>query len=83
MPTWNHQFSRSIHSAKSLEDQEDHAREVGTEMYDGTVEYTTSARAAAATAFGGPDRKTLYVTAGKTLYRVPVNVAGYSILGRK
>lgn len=31
-------------------------------------------------AFGGPDRKTLYVTAGKTLYRVPVTVAGYSIL---
>ena len=27
-------------------------------------------------AFGGPDRKTLYVTAGKTLYRFPVNVAG-------
>jgi gluconolactonase len=27
-------------------------------------------------AFGGPDRKTLYVTAGKTLYRIPVNVAG-------
>lgn len=26
--------------------------------------------------FGGQDRKTLYVTAGKTLYRVPVNVAG-------
>jgi gluconolactonase len=31
-------------------------------------------------AFGGPDLKTLYVTAGKTLYRVPVNVAGYSVL---
>jgi gluconolactonase len=27
-------------------------------------------------AFGGPDLKTLYVTAGKTLYRFPVNVAG-------
>ncbi len=27
-------------------------------------------------AFGGPHRKTLYVTAGKTLYEVPVNVAG-------
>jgi gluconolactonase len=27
-------------------------------------------------AFGGPDRKTLYVTAGKTLYRFPVKVAG-------
>ncbi len=30
-------------------------------------------------AFGGPDRKTLYVTAGKTLYRMPVNVAGYAV----
>jgi gluconolactonase len=27
-------------------------------------------------AFGGADRKTLYVTAGKTLYKFPVNVAG-------
>lgn len=27
-------------------------------------------------AFGGPDRKTLYVTAGKTLFRVRVDVAG-------
>jgi gluconolactonase len=27
-------------------------------------------------AFGGPDRKTLYVTAGKTLYKFPVTVAG-------
>lgn len=27
-------------------------------------------------AFGGPDRQTLYVTAGKTVYRVRVNVAG-------
>jgi gluconolactonase len=30
-------------------------------------------------AFGGPDRKTLYVTAGKTLYQVPVRVAGYAV----
>jgi gluconolactonase len=30
-------------------------------------------------AFGGPQRKTLYVTAGKTLYRVPVNVSGHAI----
>jgi gluconolactonase len=30
-------------------------------------------------AFGGPDRKTLYVTAGKTLYKVPVNVPGYAL----
>jgi gluconolactonase len=27
-------------------------------------------------AFGGPDRKTLYVTAGKTLYKLEVNVPG-------
>ncbi len=27
-------------------------------------------------AFGGPDSKTLYVTAGKTLFRVPVDIAG-------
>jgi gluconolactonase len=27
-------------------------------------------------AFGGPDRKTLYVTAGKTLYEFPVKVSG-------
>jgi gluconolactonase len=30
-------------------------------------------------AFGGPERKTLYVTAGKTLYRFPVNVSGYAV----
>lgn len=30
------------------------------------------------TAFGGPDMKTLYVTAGKTLYRVRTDVAGLS-----
>jgi gluconolactonase len=30
-------------------------------------------------AFGGPDRKTLYVTSGKTLYRIPVNIAGYAL----
>ena len=30
-------------------------------------------------AFGGPDRKTLYVTAGKTLYRMPAQVAGYAL----
>jgi gluconolactonase len=29
--------------------------------------------------FGGPERKTLYVTAGKTLYRVPVSVSGYAL----
>jgi gluconolactonase len=28
------------------------------------------------TAFGGPDMKTLYVTAGKTLYRIRMDVAG-------
>ncbi len=30
-------------------------------------------------AFGGADRKTLYVTAGKTLYCIPVEVAGYAL----
>ncbi|HLJ96632.1 MAG TPA: SMP-30/gluconolactonase/LRE family protein [Gemmataceae bacterium] len=30
-------------------------------------------------AFGGPERKTLYVTAGKTVYRFPVNVSGYAV----
>jgi gluconolactonase len=30
-------------------------------------------------AFGGPQRKTLYVTAGKTVYRFPVNVSGYAV----
>lgn len=30
-------------------------------------------------AFGGPERKTLYITAGKTLYKVPVNVSGYAL----
>lgn len=30
-------------------------------------------------AFGGPDRQTLYVTAGKTLYQVRVSVPGYAL----
>jgi gluconolactonase len=30
-------------------------------------------------AFGGRDRKTLYVTAGKTLYRFPVKVSGHAV----
>ena len=30
-------------------------------------------------AFGGPDKKTLYVTAGKTLFKIPTAVAGYSL----
>jgi gluconolactonase len=30
-------------------------------------------------AFGGPDRKTLYVTAGKTVYRIPTQVSGYAL----
>jgi gluconolactonase len=30
-------------------------------------------------AFGGPERKTLYVTAGRTVYRLPVNVSGYAV----
>jgi gluconolactonase len=30
-------------------------------------------------AFGGPDRKTLYVTAGKSIYKVPLAVSGWAI----
>jgi gluconolactonase len=30
-------------------------------------------------AFGGPDRKTLYVTAGKTIFKVPLAVSGYAL----
>jgi len=30
-------------------------------------------------AFGGPDKKTLYVTAGKMLYKIPTAVSGYSL----
>jgi gluconolactonase len=30
-------------------------------------------------AFGGPGRQTLYVTAGKTVYKVPLTVSGYAI----
>lgn len=33
-------------------------------------------------AFGGRDHKTLYVTAGKTLYSLPVNVKGYALYPR-
>ncbi|CAN5870556.1 SMP-30/gluconolactonase/LRE family protein [soil metagenome] len=29
--------------------------------------------------FGGPDRRTLYVTAGRTVYKIPVAVEGYSL----
>ena len=29
--------------------------------------------------FGGPDRKTLYVTSGKTIFKVPMAVAGYAL----
>jgi gluconolactonase len=28
------------------------------------------------TAFGGPDYKTLYITAGKTLFQIPNPIAG-------
>jgi gluconolactonase len=28
------------------------------------------------TAFGGPDRKTVYITAGKTLFSIPNDIAG-------
>lgn len=30
-------------------------------------------------AFGGPERKTLYVTAGKTLFTIQTEVAGYAL----
>ncbi|MFO0954177.1 MAG: SMP-30/gluconolactonase/LRE family protein, partial [Isosphaeraceae bacterium] len=30
-------------------------------------------------AFGGPDRKTVHVTAGKSIFRIPVGVAGYAL----
>ena len=30
-------------------------------------------------AFGGPGRKTLYVTAGKTVYKVPLALSGYAL----
>ncbi len=30
-------------------------------------------------AFGGPDRKTLYVTSGKAIFKIPVNVSGYAL----
>lgn len=33
-------------------------------------------------AFGGPEKKTLYVTAGKTLYKIPTAVSGYSLFPR-
>ncbi len=29
--------------------------------------------------FAGPDKKTLYITAGKSLYRIKVNVSGWSV----
>ena len=30
-------------------------------------------------AFGGPDRKTLYVTSGNTIFQVPLSVPGYAL----
>ena len=30
-------------------------------------------------AFGGPGRRTLFVTAGKSIYRVPLAVSGYAL----
>jgi gluconolactonase len=29
--------------------------------------------------FGGPDRKTLYITAGKSLYRIETTMKGYHV----
>jgi gluconolactonase len=34
-------------------------------------------------AFGGPGRKTLYVTSGKTVYKVPLAVSGYALYPQK
>ena len=31
-------------------------------------------------AFGGPERKNLYVTSGKTIFKIPLAVAGYAAL---
>jgi gluconolactonase len=30
-------------------------------------------------AFGGSDRKTLFVTAGKSIFRIPLSVSGYAL----
>ena len=30
-------------------------------------------------AFGGPERKELYVTSGKTIFKIPVAVSGYAL----
>jgi gluconolactonase len=30
-------------------------------------------------AFGGPDRNHLFVTAGKTIFKIPVSVSGYAL----
>src|SRR6478736_9459308 len=32
------------------------------------------------TAFGGPDMRTLYITAGKTLFQMPTEIAGLNAL---
>jgi gluconolactonase len=29
--------------------------------------------------FGGPDRKTLFVTAGKSIFKIPLAVSGYAL----
>ena len=34
-------------------------------------------------AFGGPDRKTLYITSGNHLWSIPVNTPGWSVTGRQ
>jgi gluconolactonase len=30
-------------------------------------------------AFGGPEKKTLFITAGKTIYKISTAVSGYSL----
>jgi gluconolactonase len=43
----------------------------------GTIE---TPEAASNMCFGGPDRRTLYVTASRSVYRVPMKVAGARLL---
>jgi gluconolactonase len=42
----------------------------------GATKLTISVANASNLAFGGPDRKTLYITAGRTIYALPMNIQG-------
>ena len=59
---------------------------LGVQIFDpagknlGTIKFPAKP---ANVAFGGKDRKTLYATAGDTLYRVPMKVAGHVFRGGK